>query len=362
MFPRFTIDLMKLQQNLDALVTITKEQGKCSLMIVTKGLCADKEIVNLLLNDKRVDYLADARIQNIKSYSGKAKSKGKETALIRLPMAGEIEEVIRYADVSFNSEISTIRPLDKEAEKQGKTHKVLLMIDVGDLREGIFYNEEEKLFNTVEEILSMKNIELLGAGVNLTCYGAIIPKYENLSLFVETAEKIEKKFGIKLAMLSGGNSSSVYLIPKNELPERINNLRLGEAFLLGSDTAYGGKLPGTTGNALILEAQIIELQEKPSLPIGEAGVDAFGKKPYYEDKGIMKRAILAIGKQDTDHESMIPLDKDIDILGSSSDHLLIDVTKSRRDYRVGDIISFEVTYGALLRAATSKYVEKVYVK
>ena len=362
MFPRFTIDLKKLQQNLDALIKITKDQGKCSLMIVTKGLCADRELSEMLLNDERVDYLADSRIQNIKSYSGEAKKRGKETVLIRLPMHCEIEETVRYADISFNSEISTIRLLDEEAARQGKTHKILLMIDVGDLREGIFYKEEEKIFDTVEEILQMKNIGLLGVGVNLTCYGAIIPKYDNLSLFVETAEKIERKFGIKFAMLSGGNSSSVYLIPKKELPERINNLRLGEAFLLGSDTAYGGKLPGTTGDALILSAQIIELQEKPSLPIGEAGMDAFGKKPYYEDKGIMKRAILAIGKQDTDHESMMPLDKDIEVLGSSSDHLLIDVTKCKKDYKTGDIVSFEVSYGALLKAATSKYVEKVYIK
>lgn len=175
------------------------------------------------------------------------------------------------------------------------------------------------------------------------------------------AEKIENKFGIRLQMISGGNSSSIYLIERGELPEKINNLRLGESFLLGNDTAYGTKLPGTTDDAIVLEAQIVELKEKPSLPVGEVGVDAFGQKPHYEDRGIIKRAIIAIGRQDTDPDSMEPLDKDVDILGASSDHMILDVTKSEIPYKVGDIVSFKLGYGGMLACATSPYVEKGYL-
>ena len=139
------------------------------------------------------------------------------------------------------------------------------------------------------EFMKMENINLYGIAVNLTCYGAIIPKNDNLSQLVEWARRIEEKYGIKLEMVSGGNSSSIYLIDRGEMPEGINNLRLGEAFLLGNDTAYETDLPGTVGDAVILQAQIVELKEKPSLPIGEVGVDAFGEKPYYEDRGIMRR-------------------------------------------------------------------------
>jgi predicted amino acid racemase len=145
------------------------------------------------------------------------------------------------------------------------------------------------------------------------------------------------------------------------LPEGINNRRLGEAFLLGNDTAYGTKLPGTVSDALILEAQIVELKSKRSLPIGEIGVDAFGQKPYYEDRGIIKRAILAIGKQDTDPDSMESIDEKIEILGASSDHLIIDVSKSDADYKVGDVIRFRVGYSGMLKCATSSYVEKIYI-
>ena len=362
MYPQLTINLKKLGQNLDAVAKITRDQGGCSLMIVTKSLCADEKVVELLINDKRVDYLADSRIENLKTYSKKARECGKKTVMMRLPMHCEIPETVEHADLSFNSEISTIRLLDREAERRGKVHSILLMVDLGDLREGLFYADEMEIFTMVSEILKLKNIELFGIGVNLTCYGAIIPKDDNLSVFAGIAEKIERKFNIKLQMLSGGNSSSIYLIWKGGLPKGINNLRLGESFLLGNDTAYGEDVPGTVRDAITLEAQIIELREKPSLPIGEAGLDAFGRKPHYEDRGVIKRAILAVGKQDIDQDSLTPVDNDVEILGSSSDHLILDVTKSGREYEVGGVVSFSLAYGAVLRAATSKYVKKVYVE
>ena len=362
MYPRLLIDLNKLKSNLDAVAKITKEQGGCSLMIVTKGLCADPEMAKMVANHPAVDFMADSRVMNIKTYADEARKNGKMTVLLRIPMHAEAADVVKYVDLSFNSELSTIRLLDEEAGKIGVKHNVLLMIDLGDLREGIFYQNEDQIFGAVEEILKMKNINLYGIGVNLTCYGAIIPKNDNLSNLVAIARKIEDKFGIKLNMISGGNSSSIYLIGRGELPEGINNLRLGESFLLGNDTAYGTKLPGTVSDTLILEAQIVELKEKPSLPIGEVGVDAFGQKPYYEDRGIIKRAIIAIGIQDTDIDSMEPLDEKIDILGGSSDHIILDVTKSEREYKVGDVVRFLLGYGGMLKTATSPYVEKVYIK
>ena len=362
MYPRLLIDLNKLKSNLDAVAKITKEQGGCSLMIVTKGLCADPEMAKMVANHPAVDFMADSRVMNIKTYADEARKNGKMTVLLRIPMHAEAADVVKYVDLSFNSELSTIRLLDEEAGKIGVKHNVLLMIDLGDLREGIFYQNEDQIFGAVEEILKMKNINLYGIGVNLTCYGAIIPKNDNLSNLVAIARKIEDKFGIKLNMISGGNSSSIYLIGRGELPEGINNLRLGESFLLGNDTAYGTKLPGTVSDTLILEAQIVELKGKPSLPIGEVGVDAFGQKPYYEDRGIIKRAIIAIGKQDTDIDSMEPLDEKIDILGGSSDHIILDVTKSDTEYKVGDVVRFVLGYGGMLKTATSPYVEKVYIR
>ncbi len=357
MYPKLVIDLKKVKNNLDKTIEMVKGAG-CSLMIVTKGYCADMEIYKLL-EESDIDYIADSRIQNLKKYDGTKK----ERVLLRLPMISEAEEVVRHADLSLNSEIKTIQKLNEAAVKLNKKHKILLMIDLGDLREGIFFRDEEEIYHAVEEMLKLSNIELFGLGVNLTCYGAVIPKKENLSVLVETAEKIENKFSIKLKMLSGGNSSSVYLIGKNQLPERINNLRVGEAFLLGDETAYSQMLDSFYDDAFTLEAEIIELKEKQSVPVGETGVDAFGNRPVYEDLGVIKRAIIAVGRQDVDPENLHPIDSEISILGASSDHLILNVNNTGNRYSVGDTVKFKLSYSSLLRATTSSaYVEKEYIK
>ena len=354
MYPKLIIDLKKVQNNLDKITEMVKGSG-CSLMIVTKGYSGDMEIYKLL-EKSNIDYLADSRIQNLKKYEATTK----ERVLLRLPMNSEASEVVNYSDISLNSELKTIRNLNDAAKKQNKTHKILLMIDLGDLREGIFFKNEDEIFETVEEILKLKNIHLFGLGVNLTCYGAVIPKKQNLSVLVEIAAKIEQKYNIKLNMISGGNSSSVYLIGKKELPEMINNLRVGEAFLLGGETAYSQPLEGFYDDAFTLEAEIIELKEKQSVPIGETGVDAFGNKPVYEDRGIIQRAIIAVGRQDVDPDNLHPIDSKVDILGASSDHLILDMSKSDRKYNVGDIVYFKLSYSSLLRATTSGYVDREY--
>lgn len=354
MYPQLVIDLKKIENNLNKISEMVKSVD-CSLMIVTKGYSADGEIYKILENSD-IDFLADSRVQNLKKYEGSKKQK----VLLRLPMGSEADEVVKYADLSLNSEISTIKKLDSAAKEQNKVHNILLMIDLGDLREGIFYQNEDDIFKAVEEILKLKNINLYGIGVNLTCYGAVIPKNENLSKLVEIAEKIESKFNIKLNMISGGNSSSVHLINKKELPKRVNNLRIGEAFLLGDETSYSQMIDGLYDDAFVLEAEIIELKEKQSVPIGETGVDAFGNRPVYEDRGVIKRAIIAVGRQDIDSDNLHPIDRKIDILGASSDHLILDTTKSDNDYKVGDIISFKLSYSSLLRATTSGYVGRTY--
>ena len=199
MYPRLVINLEKIRQMRALASKAGLEMGR-----VTKSFTADRKIVETVV-DEGVDFLADARIANIKSYTDLPVKK----LLLRIVQDCEIEEVIKYADISLNSEIETIRKMDKEAQKQGKTHKVVLMVDLGDLREGIFYENEEEILKVAEEINSLKNIDLHGVGVNLTCYGAIIPKNDNLSRLVKIAEKIEAKLGFNLPIISGGNSSSI---------------------------------------------------------------------------------------------------------------------------------------------------------
>ncbi len=176
MYPRLLIDLEKIKNNVRAVRNLT-EKANVELGIVTKSFTADRKIVEAIV-EQGTDFLANARIENIKNYA----DLGVPALLLRIPQPCELENVIKYAEISLNSEISTIRKMDVEAKKQGKTHKVVLMIDLGDLREGIFFENEDEILNMANEINKLENVELYGVGVNLTCYGAVIPKNDNLSI------------------------------------------------------------------------------------------------------------------------------------------------------------------------------------
>lgn len=354
MYPRVEISLNKIKHNAEKLIALCNKNN-ISVAAVTKVFCGMPEIAKALV-ESGASILADSRIENLK----RMQSIDAPKLLLRLPMISQADEVVDFADISLNSELETIKTLSQKAINKSLVHNIILMIDLGDLREGIL--DEKEIFITVEEILKLEGIKLIGIGTNLTCYGGVIPKQENLSQLVNIKEKIEKEFSIKLEIVSGGNSSSLYLLEGGEgIPKGINQLRLGESIVLGRETAYGNIIQDTYEDCFRLVAEIIEIKEKPSLPIGEIGMDAFGNKPTFDNKGIRKRAICAIGRQDVSIDNIVPEDDKITIFGGSSDHLIIDVTDSLKNYKVGDKVSFMLSYGGILSTSTSEYVSKVFV-
>lgn len=350
MYPRIIVDLKKVREN-TKIVSDACLQENIDIMGVTKVFCAVPEIAQAEI-DGGIKYLADSRIENLE----RLKDLDAPKVLLRLPMISQADDVVRFADISLNSEIETIKALNLAAMAVKKHHKIILMIDLGDLREGIL---PEQVDTMVAEIVKMPNVILHGIGVNLTCYGGVIPTEKNLGQLTEIAKHIEEKYKLHLEIVSGGNSSSFYLLPQNKLPKGINNLRMGEILVLGRETAYGELIEGMHDDAFIFEAEIVELKEKNSIPTGDIGMDAFGNVPSFEDKGKRMRAILAVGVQDIQPSKIIPLDDGIELLGASSDHMIWDVTDSKEKYKVGDIVKFKLEYGALLSLFTSEYIEKV---
>lgn len=353
MFPKIEISLSKLKGNSKFMHDLFAPED-VSLIGVTKCFCAIKEAAQAMV-EGGVSMLGDSRIANLRKLTGIPVKK----VLLRLPMHDEVLEVVKYADYSLNSELSTLKLLGKAALSLGRVHNVIIMVDLGDLREGVWAEDIDEF---VSQAVMIEGIAIKGFGVNLTCFGGVIPDENNLGRLVKIAESMESKYKLHLEIISGGNSSSVYLMEEGRLPSGINNLRLGEILLFGRETAFGRPVSGMHRDVFVLKAQIIELKKKPSVPIGNIGMDAFGNIPSHEDRGIIKRAILGIGRQDIDPNGLTPLDDKIEILGSSSDHTILDVTNSKHDYKVGDIIDFLMDYGCLLRACTSEYVEKVIIE
>ena len=355
MYPKLKIDLQKLDENLRWLTDECHRIG-VQVAVVTKVFCADPEIC-AVIDASEADGFADSRLQNLKTIRTK-----KPKQLLRIAMQSEAEDVVRFSDISMQSGIETIRLLGEAAERLGKKHRIILMIDMGDLREGIFFKNEERIFAAAEAILASPWLVFYGVGVNLTCYGGIIPDEENVGGLVKFAERLREKYGIPLPLVSGGNSSMMTMLKEHRVPAGVTQLRLGESFVLGNNTETGLPMEELNHDCFVLEAELVEVQDKPSKPIGTSGLNAFGERVTFEDRGPMRRGILAIGRQDVNPDGLTPLDPGVEIIGASSDHLLVNLNGCP-EHKVGDILRFIPDYGALLKLCTAeKYVTREYVR
>ena len=348
MYPKIEVNIKKINENIHNIKKICIENNS-KLSLVLKVLSGNIDIVNKL-DFNSIDCIADSRIENLKTY----KNVNKEKWLIRMPSYSEIEDVIKYSDVSLNSSIETIIRLNNEANKQNKKHKVILMYELGDLREGVDFDSLSKI---VKNIKNLSNIELYGIGSNLTCYGGILPSEENTKELYDVVKKLESEFNINIPVISGANSSSYKLLKNGILKDKFNYMRFGESVFLGNIPGYDEPIDELNKDCFIIKAQISELEVKPSVPRGEIAKNSFGVVPTFEDRGLIKRAIINIGKQDTGL-LLKPIDKDIHVLDGSSDYLIVDITNSKKEYKLGDIIEFIPDYESLLKVMTSKYVKK----
>ena len=314
--PRIEIELDKLIHNARKLTALYGSKG-IRITAVTKGVCGSLRIANALLNSG-IRSFGDSRIANIQ----KMREGGIDAQfiLIRSPMPSEVERVVEFADVSLNTEISVIRLLADQAAKRGKTHRVILMIELGDLREGILPSDVEPV---VKETIGMRGVKLVGVGTNLACFGGVRPTEANMRELSAIAGDLQRKYGINFEIVSGGNSANYQWFVSTPDVGLVNHLRIGEAILLGCDTLTREPIPGLYTDAFTLVAEVIELKTKPSKPYGEIAQDAFGHVPVFEDKGNMRRAILALGRQDVDISAIKPRIK-ANVLGASSDHLILD--------------------------------------
>lgn len=351
--PRLDIYLDKIRNNSENIKALCLKHG-IKVVGITKGCCAIPEVGRAMI-EGGINILGDSRIENL----GGLKEAGlkAETMLIRIPMLSEVDRVLDWADISLNSEISVIKLLSQEALKRKILHRIILMIDLGDLREGIMPDDALQM---VGEIRKLSGVKLTGIGANFCCISGVMPTRENLTKLVKLTEEIKDKFYINLQVISGGNTSVLKLVEDDIVPNRINQLRIGVGILLGQDDVRLRNIAGTYQDTFILTAEVIEVKEKPSLPQGEIGRDAFGEIPVFQDLGIRKRAILAIGKQDIHLNSLVPMKKEVKIVGASSDHLIIDINDFKEEVKVGDEVKFRLNYPALLSATTSKYINKYF--
>ena len=348
-YPCLEINLQKIYENSRHALESCRAHG-VEPVGVTKVCCAEPAVAQTMV-DAGFNMLGDSRLQNLERIAHIAIPK----MLLRLPMPSEAGHAVRLADVSLISEIHTAAALSGAAVEQGKKHGVILMLELGDLREGCADNQA--LLALAKACIRLPGIKMLGVGGNLICYGGATPSAENQSRLIEVRDWLEHKLDIRLPLVSGGNSAVENLMTRGALPAGVNQLRVG-AMIHAGIGLMDLPIEGCHTDAYTIRAQVIERNRKPTMPYGNLGTDAFGKQRDWIDRGEIERAIIALGRADCEIDALTPADPGVAILGASSDHMILELSGSAQAYAVGDEIAFHAGYVSILRACLSPYVEK----
>ncbi len=352
---RVVINVEALYHNLRVIDSwITNAGARWSL--VTKVLCGHEATIKAL-GELGVNSMADSRLANLESIDRNVPTR--ESWYLRLPHLSAIERIVALSDVSLNSEIDAIQALNMEAARQKKRHGIVIMIELGDLREGILPGSLVKFY---KQVFELSNIAVLGIGSNLGCLSGAVPNVEQYMQLSMYKELLELKFGVKLPIISGGSSAVLPLLLDGSLPKAINHFRIGESVFLGTEPVSGAVMPGLRDDVVTVEAELAEIKEKSLVPLGETTeMTPFettsqtllqpGQRGY--------RAVVTVGQLDTDVGGLTPKDPSFQIAGASSDLCVVNVGAAAGDLRVGDTIQFSPNYAALLRLMAGQYVDKV---
>lgn len=350
------INPQALRQNFETVKTWVERHG-ASLTVVTKALCGHMESIRILA-EAGVESVADSRLENLKRVTESGLEL--ERWFLRPPHTREMADVVAYSDVSLNTELKTVKALNDEAEKQDKTHKVILMIELGDLREGILPGALVKMY---QDVFVLPNIEVLGIGSNLGCLSGTVPSNDQLMQLVLYKELLELKFERKLPLISAGSSATLPFLLEGQVPAQINHFRVGEAILLGSDLINGGIMKGLRDDGFLLEAEVVEIKEKSLIPTGETleGLTPFNSEEESDHAPGQRgyRALVTVGELDTEVTSLRPVNSDYRLAGASSDLTVLNVGEGGTVLKIGDTIRFRMGYSGLVRLMNNQYTNKL---
>ncbi|MBT3234055.1 MAG: alanine/ornithine racemase family PLP-dependent enzyme [Calditrichaeota bacterium] len=352
---RVIINLEALNHNFQLVNKWIKRHGG-TWTLVSKVLCGHSDTLKAL-QQLGVQSMGDSRLANIRAIERLIPEF--EAWYLRLPHVSVLKDVVSLTDVSLNSEVSVIEGLNEEAKKQDKVHRIIIMIELGDLREGVLPGSLLKFY---DHVFQLSNIEVMGIGANLACLSGTVPNIDQLTQLILYRELLELKFNRKLPMISAGSSVVLPLLLEGKMPKAMNHFRIGEAVFLGTDLVNGGKLKGLRDDAVLLEAEIAEIKEKSLIPMGETTArtpfDAIsedektpGQRGY--------RALVTVGQLDTEVSGLTPMEPNYRIAGASSDLIVVNIGDEADGLTIGDSIRFKLNYGALLRLMAGKYLDKV---
>jgi predicted amino acid racemase len=349
-------------KNIHKLDTFLKKHDK-HWSLVSKVLSGDPDFLKKILTEdvvQRLHSVGESRLSSLKNI--KKVNPEIQTIYIKPPATQLAKGIVECADISVNTSADTIEALNKEAKKQKKIHKVLIFIELGELREGVV---RENIVAFYKRVFNLPNIEIIGIGSNLGCMYGIEPTYDKLVQLSLFKQLLEEMFERKIDLISGGSSITLPLIKKRLVPSSINHFRIGEAAFFGTSPLDDKKFDNLSTDTFSFNANILEMEEKWNVPdgvIGEGNIGHTAVPDEQEETEKSYRAILDFGMLDVDVNDLKVKDKNINFVGTTSDMTVYDVgqninSKLKLKYQVGNKIFFKPNYMAVARCMNSKFVD-----
>ncbi|MBB5515384.1 putative amino acid racemase [Rubricella aquisinus] len=292
--------------------------------------------------------LAEARLSNVQ----RLRTAGMTCpiTLIRTPMLSQVDHVVQMCETSYNTEPTVMAALAAAAIRHGTVHGIILMVEMGDKREGIIPHD---LVIIAQQVMDMPGVALKGIGANFGCLSGIAPTAVQMRALSDLGTDVEGQCGPYLQTVSGGNSTSLPWAFGQATVGRINDLRIGEAILLGVDPITGAQIDGLFQDAFTLVAEVVETDRKPLSPSARRAMAGLRLVPKGDGS---RRIILAIGDQDT-NAAGLTMPPENTLIGATSDHLVIRTQDAT--LRVGAEMRFEMNYAALMRAMAAPDIQIV---
>lgn len=358
---RLKVHINRLIENIETITEFMNKHGK-QWSLVVKVLGTDKAVLARILQHPAILGTHSIAVSQWKSLKMvKELNPSLRTMFIKPPSTKNVKEVVAYADISLNTNFTTIQALNEEAKRQDKIHQAIVMIEMGELREGI---KREGLIPFYKKIFKLSNLDVVGIGTNLGCMYGIQPTYDKLIQLVLYEQLIEAKFKRNLELVSGASSITMPILERGKVPAGINHFRIGEAAFLGTSPLDNKPILGLNTGAFTFEANIVELYKKSNVPDGtitDAAVGHTPDDPDVEEESQSFKAIMDFGVLDVDAEHLVPEDPDIRFFGNSSDLTVYDLGDNPRGYKTGDVMRFELKYMAVAKLMYSRFVEKVLI-
>jgi predicted amino acid racemase len=355
----------KIQNNIKYLSEYFKSKN-INWSLVTKVFSGDKEFLKNVLTDdviENIDSIGDSRLTSLKNL--KEVNPDMRTIYIKPPAKIYADEIIKYADISLNSSFTTIRALNEAAKKSNKIHQIIIMVELGELREGV---KRTELMSFYEKVFQLSSIDIIGIGSNLGCMYGIEPTYDKLLQLSLYKELISAKFNKDLKYISGGTSITLPLIENDEVPKDINHFRIGEAVFFGISPLDNEQFKELSIDTFEFTANIIELEEKKIVPDGIISDGNIGHSADFDKEDLTVtsiKAILDFGLLDVDQKDIEFIDTELEYVGITSDMIVIDIGENKtkegeNKYKIGDKIHFKPNYMAVARLLNSKFIGKQY--